>query len=243
MKKTRFLALALVVAVMLMGAGYAAWTDQLVINNTVETGELNVVFVEQEGSIYPPQGPYPIILAGDVTGNVNPMNCFTEVSIDQENQKLTTVKVENLYPGVMTYYHVKFQNIGTIPAKVDNIVINKLQTSEALDEEMVMFGGYTHYKLDGTTAGAPFLCTFENFEQTMNNLLAGIELKKGEFVTFDITDESKEQLNEMLIPYGITLPEEEHCIFMHLPAEGSTNASQGQTAEFQILLNFKQFNM
>lgn len=44
MKKTRFLALTLVVALALMGAGYAAWMDVLKVDTTVKTGYLDVDF-------------------------------------------------------------------------------------------------------------------------------------------------------------------------------------------------------
>ena len=36
------MALVLVVAVVLMGAGYAAWTDTFRVDSTIETGELSV---------------------------------------------------------------------------------------------------------------------------------------------------------------------------------------------------------
>lgn len=44
MKKSRFLALILVVAIMMLGAGYAYWTQDLTIENTITTGVLKVVF-------------------------------------------------------------------------------------------------------------------------------------------------------------------------------------------------------
>ena len=46
MKKTKSLALVLVVAIMMMGAGYAYWTEDLTINTTVDTGILDVTFEE-----------------------------------------------------------------------------------------------------------------------------------------------------------------------------------------------------
>ena len=52
MRKPKFLALALVVAIMLMGAGYAQWTDVLTIENTVTTGDMNVEFVDQSSSAF-----------------------------------------------------------------------------------------------------------------------------------------------------------------------------------------------
>ena len=44
-EKTRFLVLSLAVAIMLMGAGYAYWTETLTISNTVTTGALELDFL------------------------------------------------------------------------------------------------------------------------------------------------------------------------------------------------------
>lgn len=44
MKKYRILTGAIIISTILMGAGYAAWTDKLVLTSTVKTGELEVVY-------------------------------------------------------------------------------------------------------------------------------------------------------------------------------------------------------
>lgn len=44
MRKVKFMAMVMVAALMLMGVGYAAWTDTLILNTTVETGKLEVDF-------------------------------------------------------------------------------------------------------------------------------------------------------------------------------------------------------
>ena len=46
MKKSSFIAMVLVVALVLMGAGYAAWTDRLSINTEIKTGYLDVSFAD-----------------------------------------------------------------------------------------------------------------------------------------------------------------------------------------------------
>ena len=47
MKRTKLLALILVVALMLVGAGYAAWTDVIVHNTTINTGEFDIIFTRK----------------------------------------------------------------------------------------------------------------------------------------------------------------------------------------------------
>lgn len=46
MKKRRFIAGVLVLSMLLMGTGYAYWTDKLTINTTVDTGKLDVQFLD-----------------------------------------------------------------------------------------------------------------------------------------------------------------------------------------------------
>ncbi len=51
MKNKKFMAMILVLSMMLMGAGYAAWTQSFDVEATVDTGELKVVYHEG-GSIF-----------------------------------------------------------------------------------------------------------------------------------------------------------------------------------------------
>ena len=99
--------LGLVVAVMAMGAGYAAWTDQLNINTTVSTGQLDVQFVDRADT--------ELTLAQHVTGDVTyPIDAQGEY--DQAN-----VVLSNLYPGATANVSLKMQNNSTIPVKMNAI--------------------------------------------------------------------------------------------------------------------------
>ncbi len=51
MKKTRMIAIALAVAVALMGAGYAVWTQNVVVKGTVNTGQLLMEITEDTESV------------------------------------------------------------------------------------------------------------------------------------------------------------------------------------------------
>lgn len=113
MKKSRVIAFALLVVMMLVGVGYSHWTDKLTINNTVSTGELNVKFVEpnavadNEGG-----GSY-------VTPTIapDPINTGTNV-------KALELTMHNLYPGVTVTFNGKILNDGTIPAVIKSITYN-----------------------------------------------------------------------------------------------------------------------
>jgi len=241
MKKTKLLSLALVIAIALMGAGYAYWTDTLTINNTVSTGELNVEFIEQDFSIWPPQLKFPDTLITDGT-ETN----YATATIVQNSPKKTTVKVNNMYPGVWALYDAKFQNTGTIPAVIENVTINPIQTSESLNENLVVFGGYVHWKpgfIPTSIDEDIFICTLGNFQTTINDLLKDIRLEKGEYITFDIPEDKREELNELITPYGISLIDGENCInFILPPTVENEDGAELQTVEFDMELHFSQHN-
>lgn len=66
MKKIRLMVLALIVAVAMTGAGYAAWSTKIIYNNTMKTAEWNV-FIENDS-----QNPNDRSLdAGDSVSNFN----------------------------------------------------------------------------------------------------------------------------------------------------------------------------
>lgn len=103
MKKTKLIALTMVIAMMLIGAGYAAWTETLVIDTTVKTGELDVNFSKAwvgNNSDY-------------VTGIIE---------IDKETNKIATATLENLYPGAHVNTICIIKNDGSIPAKLENVI-------------------------------------------------------------------------------------------------------------------------
>ncbi|WP_352420628.1 SipW-dependent-type signal peptide-containing protein [Proteiniborus sp.] len=107
MKRTKFLALALAVAVMLMGAGYAAWNETLVITNKVSTGNVDVDMT-----------------SGSVNVTTDNLNNRTEEVEALEQQ--ATITVTNLYPGAIAVATINVKNNSTIPVvhAADAIVTN-----------------------------------------------------------------------------------------------------------------------
>lgn len=112
MKRTKFLALALVVAVMMMGAGYAAWTDQLVINNSVSTGHLNVNF--------PEDGTVEVYESDVAVAEDGLTRTYKEAVVDADDHQVN-VTIDNLYPGAVAKVTVPFYNDSTIPVKLDDV--------------------------------------------------------------------------------------------------------------------------
>ncbi len=99
MNNKRVLALILMVAVMLMGAGYAMWTEELNVNTTVTSGEFDISFQEAE---------------------VTTPCKYTESSatISPDGNTLT-LEASQLYPTASIGYSVKLKNDGTVGALVD----------------------------------------------------------------------------------------------------------------------------
>ncbi|ERI92102.1 hypothetical protein HMPREF1982_02642 [Clostridiales bacterium oral taxon 876 str. F0540] len=247
MRKFKYVAGVLVLSTVLMGAGYAAWTDKITLSSSVTTGNLNVEFVKQDFSFNPLQPEFPTI----VSGNINYLGkCYATATINQDNSKLTTVQISNLYPGATAWTDFKVKNTGTIPAKIKDIDVKFTQTSDALKRQLIVWGTYVIYnsngipKYDQPGYSGAFLSTLGDFESTISPLLENKVLDKNEFITFDITDvpdEVKAELQKKLDVYGLTIPSNDNCIHFILP-NIADNSTEDQTAKFDMEINFKQFN-
>ncbi|NLL82530.1 MAG: hypothetical protein GX231_09520 [Tissierellia bacterium] len=131
MKKTRFLALALVVALALSGAGYAFWTETLKVDTTVTTGMLDFEF--QNASVEPVSRGMDY--DGDSYGKaVNPWN----------DDSTLNVKLYNMYPGSEAIVNFEIKNAGTMDGRVEGFSLADGYSEDYLDEILV-----TSLKLDG----------------------------------------------------------------------------------------------
>lgn len=93
MKKTRFILWVVVAAMVLMGAGYAAWSQTFTINSTVQTGHL---YVKVQKAIED-----------------------QSIGID-EGVNSTTVNftITDMYPGKSVQHVLRFTNQGTMPVRL-----------------------------------------------------------------------------------------------------------------------------
>ncbi len=118
MKKSRFLVLALVVAVMMMGAGYAAWTEQVTITNNVCTGELDVDL--QDGGF---------VNTFSAAGVPDDTYATGDYTVDATDANKATVSIEGLYPGAIVEVSIPVKNVGTLKAIEDNVVAPDLSAT------------------------------------------------------------------------------------------------------------------
>jgi len=132
MQRTKFFLLVLVAALILMGAGYAAWTQTFTINSTVTTGEL-FVQVSDEGITsvkVDDDGDSTTAGGGDYEVTVTAENDETYYLDDRLPTVATTpgvasgdgtttlsditYTIPHLYPGIQVTSEIDFQNLGTI---------------------------------------------------------------------------------------------------------------------------------
>lgn len=105
MKKGKIMAIALAVAVTFMGSGYAYWAQDLTFNANVDTGILEVDFVE------------PIAVEEE-----NSYQPAAEAKVN-EYADIMTINWEDVYPGVKNRLEFKLSNVGTLAAFVDDFKI------------------------------------------------------------------------------------------------------------------------
>ena len=114
MKKSRLLIIGLVIALLLVGSAYAAWTEQVDLTVNASSGDMGVEISKVD--------------IGDVSDYVE----FDQDSvIISEDKKSAMVSVENLYPEASVNVAFEITNTGTLPIIMDKAVQNKIEVIDA----------------------------------------------------------------------------------------------------------------
>lgn len=111
MRKVKIYALALVLVLGCLGVAYAIWKDELVIAGTVETGDMNVKFME---AVLCFEGDFKDIVIGSVL-------ISSEDPYDAGYKKTVTVEIDEFYPCVDGVLYLKVQNQGSVPVILEKI--------------------------------------------------------------------------------------------------------------------------
>ena len=120
MKKIGLLLSALVLALGALGVGYAMWDKTLTVEGTVNTGEVNMEIVSISSDDIG-------IDLGFLIDGVTPKDKdvgWTEVQIDPMDNQKGIVTVHNAYPCYENYVHFSGWNSGTVPVKLQDIIID-----------------------------------------------------------------------------------------------------------------------
>ncbi|QVK20087.1 hypothetical protein KHQ82_07075 [Mycoplasmatota bacterium] len=108
MKKLLVIMLVMVCSLISTGYSYAYWSDTLIVDGTANTGELSVIFTEEQEIDKPPY----------------------VVSNNEVTTKVFTINLHNLYPGAKYVTKVEIANIGTIPAILDFVELVSTDLNE-----------------------------------------------------------------------------------------------------------------
>ena len=114
MKRTRFTLLAVVVALALMGAGYAAWTQTFTLTGDVKTGELFIKIDETHDYVVLDESGEPADAADDPGFDV--IKTETDGEGDRKTITELTFNLSNMYPGTRISSTISFENLGSIKA-------------------------------------------------------------------------------------------------------------------------------
>jgi hypothetical protein len=183
MKKTKMLLATLVCAVMLMGVGYAAWSDSVTLAGTVNTGELNVRFENTQLKPFVPK-TYASGYATAVFNNLE--DDYIQFTFDK------------FHPGVVGVVDVAVKNVGDFPAKLADATVT-ITGDEALKDDIYVQALY--YKLGANgwpvvgSAGATPYVRLNQLESTLENLLRSFELAPGESIVFGVPEGEESNLD------------------------------------------------
>jgi hypothetical protein len=150
MKKLGLICLVFLVTLSIMGAAYAAWTQNLNITSTVNTGTF-IVTVAQGPAATAANDSGPVALNGTATitiGTVTGTGANAGFSIT----------IANGYPGLIVKVPYKISQTGSVPAKVTAMNLGILGASPTTWNGSVQGitlngGSYTDVKLYNTTDG------------------------------------------------------------------------------------------
>ncbi len=164
MRKVALLCLALVLALGALGVGYAAWTDTITIHGQVNTGSLCWKFAScslldhyqpsNYGGDYPTATPDYTCNPGFV---LEPeVGYFWELDKNvawgsqniSKDGKTLSVTLHNAYPCYFNSLSFYVLNCGTVPLKIDHIVINGQSFSGGVPYVQYDFNGDGKYDFE-----------------------------------------------------------------------------------------------
>lgn len=236
MKKFKFLILIVYLALLVTGVGYAYWSDSLIVNNTVTTGELSVRF--EDGSL---NG----LKFSDLKASKYVLDADTAIKIGNDNSIVTdnntaAITIPHIYPGSWAAFRLKAINSGTIPVKITDIKFSDISKDTELLSYLTFEGGIG---IDADGNG-----TIDKYNK-FSGSLSEVEKDINEWLSIDMK-------NTEIIPKGgiyFYIPEQETA--PDLDEDGTVDRfniirfksdapceTQNKSVTFKFTMNFKQFN-
>lgn len=224
-KLLRYWLPVLVLLLAASGVSLAAWSDNLTIGATVNTGRKDVVISD---------------LKIRADRHIN-------ATISREDDRTLRLNVNNLYPGGKVWIDFKAVNRGTIPVRFQSASLS----FEPSDSPLIPYlrsWCWLSYDVDGDGFGLESGSygyiqhpwgNLENLDDRMNNhsFLKSLVLAPGGWISFEAPSGAVSDTGE------VVAGEEDgvRCICIKLD-ESAPNDVQGQTLSFTLQLNFVQWN-
>lgn len=139
MKKTRFIALVLAVAVMLIGAGYAWWNETVAIESRVTMGNLEVEIgtnVTYKTGYMMYDNDYSMFVPYFVE-NEDYVDIGTAGKTTIEGNEAIRLTYTNVYPGAYVAAFVPITNTGTVPVQLNKVFGESLTNNNSIDITVV----------------------------------------------------------------------------------------------------------
>ncbi len=262
MKKSKLIALALTGAIIFMGAGYAAWTDNVEIKSTVETGDIDVQFTEDyitSENLYEYLVDHELEASGKnviLSGKNNKLEIVDSGSIKNDG-KLLTLSVKNLYPinqkGAIenpgAWYFCPVKNLGSVPVKFDNSLIT-FKIKDGNNQE-ISFSTLEELQNKNNSVYSEYENFFKNLECDLTILYSknseSGENDNWEKKSWALDNFSIMNLNEEITKLFNSNDQIESngkiglLFTTHLKKEAPNN-TENKTVQIDIQLNWKQFN-
>jgi len=109
MKKTRLIIIIAIVALLLVGGAYAAWTSRATVSVNASSGEMDIA------------------ISSTAVGKVSEYVVFGKGNIVvSDDKKAATVSISNLYPGAEANATIVITNTGTIPVKLSGVTQERI---------------------------------------------------------------------------------------------------------------------
>ena len=223
MKKHKILIVALAMAVMCTGAGYAYWTQSLTINNTVNTGNMDVGFVCYGDDAWDD---------GWISGNHSDL--VTLGLTRTTNKQQLDFTVGNFYPGAGASLDFVVQNTGTVAAKITNIAGSITENPALCDALDYTFNEVVVYDF----LGVPVYKEIINVNADNVSALASGLTNALDDIIIQPNHTLVLKANGLLGSGQVAAPGYE----ILMPSTITGNDFESQTAKFSLGLNFTQVN-
>jgi predicted ribosomally synthesized peptide with SipW-like signal peptide len=174
MKKSRLVIIVAIIALLVVGGAYAAWTSRTTVSVNASSGELDVA------------------ISATSVGKVSEYVEFAKNNISvSEDKKAATVSIENLYPGAEANATITITNTGTIPVKLSGCTQERIsavntETNKALS---AADAGMLIVKYNATAVTKNGQSKASDSSSAANATLfsnANMVIEAGQTITFDI---------------------------------------------------------